>query len=102
MRAFMAGFALVSEIAAWSGQQDLNLRPGVRKTPALPGCAMPRTRAAPCRYTVRFCPASRGSSDIRSFLQHKRVHARLRALCRNPETKKHRAGVSGSPLSGDE
>ena len=26
----------------WSGQQDLNLRPGVPKTPALPGCAMPR------------------------------------------------------------
>src|SRR5271169_692775 len=26
----------------WSGQQDLNLRPGVPKTPALPGCAIPR------------------------------------------------------------
>jgi hypothetical protein len=26
----------------WSGQQDSNLRPGVPKTPALPGCAIPR------------------------------------------------------------
>src|SRR6188472_1741141 len=32
----------VRNAAAWSGQQDLNLRPGVPKTPALPGCAMPR------------------------------------------------------------
>src|ERR1700704_4976355 len=32
----------VENAAAWSGQQDLNLRPGVPKTPALPGCAMPR------------------------------------------------------------
>ena len=27
----------------WSGQQDLNLRPEVPKTSALPGCAIPRT-----------------------------------------------------------
>src|SRR4029077_10012690 len=26
----------------WSGQQDLNLRPAVPKTAALPGCAIPR------------------------------------------------------------
>src|SRR5262249_7320956 len=43
----------------WSGQQDLNLRPGVPKTPALPGCAMPRCRRVGPRYTVRFAPASR-------------------------------------------
>ena len=26
----------------WSGRQDLNLRPSVPKTDALPGCATPR------------------------------------------------------------
>src|SRR5947199_10708341 len=30
----------------WSGQPDSNRRPGVPKTPALPGCAMPRQGAA--------------------------------------------------------
>src|SRR2546428_8088513 len=30
----------------WSGQQDSNLRPGVPKTPALPGCAIPRSQEA--------------------------------------------------------
>jgi hypothetical protein len=37
----------------WSGQQDLNLRPEVPKTSALPGCAIPRSAAAcvlPLRY----------------------------------------------------
>src|ERR1700730_16172608 len=29
-------------IPNWSGQQDLNLRPAVPKTAALPGCAIPR------------------------------------------------------------
>ena len=31
-----------NQFGSWSGQQDLNLRPGVPKTPALPGCAIPR------------------------------------------------------------
>jgi hypothetical protein len=30
----------------WSGQQDLNLRPAVPKTAALPGCAIPRPGTA--------------------------------------------------------
>ena len=33
---------VIDQRVRWSGQQDLNLRPGVPKTPALPGCAMPR------------------------------------------------------------
>src|SRR5271166_2632734 len=45
-------------LSAWSGQQDLNLRPGVPKTPALPGCAIPRGTRSP-RYTLRFSSASR-------------------------------------------
>src|SRR5580704_5899732 len=32
----------MSKIPKWSGQQDLNLRPAVPKTAALPGCAIPR------------------------------------------------------------
>src|SRR5579864_3435670 len=40
----------------WSGQQDLNLRPAVPKTAALPGCAIPR-RAGP-DYTIDVMPAS--------------------------------------------
>src|SRR5262249_5789553 len=42
---------LDEESAAWSGQQDSNLRPEVPKTSALPGCAIPRRRTA-IRYTV--------------------------------------------------
>jgi hypothetical protein len=30
------------QMVEWSGQQDLNLRPAVPKTAALPGCAIPR------------------------------------------------------------
>src|SRR6516165_9216820 len=46
MRAIM-NLLVVTQTTRWSGQQDLNLRPGVPKTPALPGCAMPRAiRAA--------------------------------------------------------
>src|SRR5215470_19982466 len=41
MRAIMVSCSRLNS-ATWSGQQDLNLRPGVPKTPALPGCAMPR------------------------------------------------------------
>ncbi len=33
-------------MVSWSGQQDLNLRPEVPKTSALPGCAIPRTVVA--------------------------------------------------------
>ena len=42
-------FDALPERGYWSGQQDLNLRPGVPKTPALPGCAIPRqgARASP-------------------------------------------------------
>ena len=32
----------MNQALSWSGQQDSNLRPGVPKTPALPGCAIPR------------------------------------------------------------
>src|SRR5580692_6623207 len=32
----------VIQRVSWSGQQDLNLRPAVPKTAALPGCAIPR------------------------------------------------------------
>ena len=38
----------------WSGRQDLNLRPPVPQTDALPGCATPRPDAWACR------PAARG------------------------------------------
>src|SRR5882757_6931200 len=34
----------MNQRAAWSGQQDSNLRPEVPKTSALPGCAIPRRR----------------------------------------------------------
>ena len=37
----------------WSGQQDLNLRPAVPKTAALPGCAIPR----PARRWIHVSPA---------------------------------------------
>lgn len=37
-----AARATRSKSAGWSGQQDLNLRPAVPKTAALPGCAIPR------------------------------------------------------------
>src|ERR1700761_3887968 len=37
-----------SHEGGWSGQQDLNLRPAVPKTAALPGCAIPR----PVRYWI--------------------------------------------------
>src|SRR5215471_17476996 len=60
MRAIMA-CRLLAPRNTWSGQQDLNLRPGVPKTPALPGCAMPRRRRVGPRYTVRFAPASRAA-----------------------------------------
>src|SRR5689334_13207702 len=42
----------------WSGQQDLNLRPGVPKTPALPGCAIPR--GTPRRLVTRSGPRQQG------------------------------------------
>src|SRR5260370_19932361 len=59
MRAIMvAGLRSIKESAAWSGQQDSNLRPEVPKTSALPGCAIPRRRTA-IRYTVRIRSASR-------------------------------------------
>src|SRR5499433_532569 len=60
------GLSLARARTTWSGQQDLNLRPGVPKTPALPGCAMPRRRAGP-RYTVRFAPASRAGPPQRAY-----------------------------------
>jgi hypothetical protein len=46
---------------SWSGQQDLNLRPGVPKTPALPGCAIPRQgrgQDAPGRHPRKDATAS--------------------------------------------
>jgi hypothetical protein len=51
---------VIDQSLSWSGQQDLNLRPGVPKTPALPGCAMPRSyrvaasiHASPCASKPR-------------------------------------------------
>ena len=44
----------------WSGQQDLNLRPAVPKTAALPGCAIPRrSRLVDTSFDHR--PASRSA-----------------------------------------
>src|SRR6516162_2302513 len=99
MRAFMIDVVQVwFQMAAWSGQQDLNLRPGVPKTPALPGCAMPRTRTARCRYTVRFCPASRPSQTIASAPgahENRRCEIILAApLCRAIFVGTRKAGVS--------
>src|SRR5882757_2176255 len=37
----------INQRAAWSGQQDSNLRPEVPKTSALPGCAIPRAPHGP-------------------------------------------------------
>src|SRR5215471_10359572 len=53
----------MKEGAAWSGQQDSNLRPELPKTSALPGCAIPRRRTV-IRYTVRIRSASRGLLEL--------------------------------------
>ena len=48
-----ASWRFLSRRAAWSGQQDLNLRPSAPKADALPGCATPRLKAsALVRYHV--------------------------------------------------
>src|SRR5271166_5281844 len=77
LRTYPKGCPKVAQgCSAWSGQQDLNLRPGVPKTPALPGCAMPRgLRKDPSgpsntRFTYRQQPDARMKKDqwpVRQF-----------------------------------
>ena len=51
---------MINQPGNWSGQQDLNLRPAVPKTAALPGCAIPRS--AGNGYMLRLLPARRSAS----------------------------------------
>ena len=53
-------------LKAWSGQQDLNLRPSAPKADALPDCAMPRRdRYARARYTLHPRPASKPQRGLK-------------------------------------
>jgi hypothetical protein len=55
--------------ARWSGQQDLNLRPEVPKTSALPGCAIPRTsnRATLTAKIATMWPSHGQAADNRIY-----------------------------------
>lgn len=80
----------------WSGQQDLNLRPGVPETPALPNCAMPRRCStwAFSRFTLVNCIGqklvTRGVASSRSRLSTDRRarHQITRALFEQNMQKK--------------
>ena len=78
----------------WSGQQDLNLRPGVPKTPALPGCAMPRrslSKFRQRRYTLPPGPAT----GRHSVMPGEQSLQRLQALTRASSPLRVRSSCEG-------
>src|SRR5262249_62082643 len=113
MRAIMSGGTRLervafgaSQSAAWSGQQDSNLRPEVPKASALPGCAIPRRHTA-TRYTVRFWPASRPHRPNRPPLIQLKggaqqvVHGCPRRLRRCLVETERRVGLNAGILVGE-
>ena len=64
----------------WSEQQDLNLRPPVPKTGALPNCAMPRIQKILYTYNSkksRTFSKARAPSGATSFFKHLLTQVKL-------------------------
>src|SRR5947199_169679 len=72
---------LALERRGWSGQQDLNLRPGVPKTPALPGCAMPRSYRVAASIHASPCASKPRRIRAKSTPHRPRITARSLAAC---------------------
>jgi hypothetical protein len=91
---------VINQRDAWSGQQDLNLRPGVPKTPALPGCAIPRgTRSLDTRLCFHQQAARRGRRK-RARVPHETPQASTRLSGAEDRVRHPVAGRDAKPPGG--